>query len=93
MKNEVIATYFFTGMEAVLGEAASNCTGDTKLEEIDYKDGDYSDDVMERTHFCVKVLSDGSVSTGVYTVPEGEQMTQSDARQKAQKVALVGLNL
>lgn len=77
------STQYFTAMEGVLGEACSECAPDTRLEQIIYRDGEATDEILDRTTICVLIMSDGAVVIGSTTSVESGNVTQEFSRKCA----------
>lgn len=79
----IMSVNYFTAMEGVLGEAAGNCTGDTKLDEIVYLDGTPEEGSLRCLTFCVLVLRNGFTVTGESACASPENFNKEIGRKVA----------
>lgn len=79
----IMSISYFTAMNGVLGEAASNCSGDTKLDEIVYLDGTPQEDSLRCLTLCVLVLRNGFTVTGESACASPENFNKEIGRKVA----------
>ena len=84
-QDNILAVSYFTALQGVLGEAASNCKGNTKLNEVIYRDGSKTEEVEDDLTICVIVLDDYTTLVGSSL---GTSQDKSTARQRAYQDAL-----
>ncbi|QNU44374.1 hypothetical protein IDH70_04915 [Mixta calida] len=77
---------YFTAMDGLLGEAASNCEPDTRLDEIVFCDED--DSPLALLTFCVIVLKNGFTVTGESACASPENFDAEIGRKIARENAI-----
>lgn len=78
---------YFTALDGVLGEAASNCDSDTKLGDIVYLDGTSDEVSLGLLTFCVLVLQNGFTVTGESACASPENFDAEAGRIAARRNA------
>ena len=78
---------YFTALDGVLGEAASNCAADTKLGDIVYLDGTSDEVSLSLLTFCVIVLQNGFTVTGESACASPENFDAEAGRIAARRNA------
>lgn len=78
---------YFTALDGVLGEAASNCDADTKLGDVVYLDGTSDEVSLSLLTFCVIVLQNGFTVTGESACASPENFDAEAGRIAARRNA------
>jgi hypothetical protein len=81
IEDNIISVSYFTADEGVLGNAAYNCTGDTLVKDIVWKNHHHQP--LELLTFCVLVLKNGFTVTGESACASPENYNEDIGRQIA----------
>lgn len=84
----ILAQYFFTAADGVIGEACANCPPDAPLGDIVCWDGHRSEESLPLLTFCVLVLRNGFTVTGESACASPENFDAELGRKIARQNAV-----
>lgn len=88
IQDNIIAQYFFTAENGVLGEAVSNCKPGVQICDVIWRDGTDCEKSLPLLTFCVIVLKNGFTVTGESSCASPENFDESIGRKIAQENAM-----